>query len=511
MTAVADTPSHGSKMAAQKPFSAQPFSRIELLAPARDAAMGIAAIDCGADAVYIGPPRFGARAAAGNSLKDIKRLCTHAHACWARVYATVNTILRDDELPMAVALMHELYDCGVDAFIIQDAGLLECDLPPAPLIASTQMHNNTPAKVAFLEHVGFSRVILARELSLDDIKRIRAHTSIELETFVHGALCVSYSGRCFMSFALGGRSGNRGECAQPCRRVYSLVDSTGAVLARGRHLLSLKDMNRAAHLGDLIDAGVTSFKIEGRLKDIEYVRNTVAFYRIELDRIIAERGLAKASSGSCRFDFTPDPLRTFNRGFTPYFLSGRGDEGAVDTPKSLGEPVGAIIATRKDHYVVNATAELHRGDGICFFDADNVLQGTLVNDVRNDSVFPDKLIPVAGKTKLWRNSDVEFLKTLRNSRSMRMIAVRFRLVDDEKGFVIEVRDEDGNTASLALQAAKAGAEKPDKARATIKSQLSKCGGSGFVCDGVAIATKDPCFIPVSVLNELRRGALDALR
>jgi putative protease len=240
---------------------------VELLAPARDLACGLAAIDSGADAVYIGAPRFGARANAGNSLDALAALVEHAHTYWARVYVTVNTLLHDSELPQAVQLIYQLYDLGVDAIIIQDVGLLESDLPPIPLIASTQMHNHTPQRIAFLEAVGIRRVILARELDLDQIRAIRAQSGIELESFVHGALCVSYSGQCYMSYAIGGRSGNRGECAQPCRRRYSLVDAEGNVIVRDRHLLSLRDLNLSAHIGDLLDAGVTSFKIEGRLKD----------------------------------------------------------------------------------------------------------------------------------------------------------------------------------------------------------------------------------------------------
>ncbi|MFN2227390.1 MAG: peptidase U32 family protein, partial [Anaerolineae bacterium] len=243
------------------------MANIELLAPAQNLDVGLAAIDSGADAVYIGAPQFGARSRAGNSLQDIAALVQYAHTYWARVYVTVNTLLHDDELPQAVRLLHQLYDIGVDAAIIQDVGLLESDLPPLPLIASTQMHNHTPERIAFLEAIGFRRAILARELSLAQIRAIRARTSLELEAFVHGALCVSYSGQCYMSYAVGGRSGNRGECAQPCRRRYFLVDAEGRTVVEGRHLLSLRDLNLSAHLGELLDAGVTSFKIEGRLKD----------------------------------------------------------------------------------------------------------------------------------------------------------------------------------------------------------------------------------------------------
>ena len=283
------------------------MERVELLAPARDLCCGQVAIDSGADAVYLGAPRFGARQKAGNSLQDIAALVAHAHTYWARVYVTVNTLLYDDELPQAVRLIHELYDLGVDAVIIQDVGLLESGapwvLPPIALIASTQMHNHTPERVAFLEEVGFRRAILARELSLEQIRAIRARTSLELECFVHGALCTGYSGQCYLSYAIGGRSGNRGECAQPCRRKYSLVDADGRVLEPPRHLLSLRDLALDAELGALLDAGVTSFKIEGRLKDAAYVKNVVSWYRQQLDNALAERGLARASSGHSHAGF----------------------------------------------------------------------------------------------------------------------------------------------------------------------------------------------------------------
>jgi len=265
--------------------------RTELLAPARDLTCGVAAIDCGADAVYIGAPRFGAREDAGNAVEDIAALVAHAHAYWARVYATVNTILFDDEVHQARDLIWRLHEIGVDGIIIQDVGLLECDLPPIPLIASTQMHNNSPERVAFLDQVGFQRAILARELDLNQIRAIRRATGIGLECFVHGALCVSYSGQCYLSYALGGRSGNRGQCAQPCRKPCMLVDADGKVLARNRHLLSLRDLNLSEHLRELIEAGVCCFKIEGRLKDRLYVANVVASYRARLDEVLAEMGL----------------------------------------------------------------------------------------------------------------------------------------------------------------------------------------------------------------------------
>ena len=300
------------------------MNQIELLSPARDLETGMAAINCGADAIYLGPSRFGAREAVGNPLEDIERLAAYAHKYWAKVYVTVNTLLHDEELEDVQKLVSQLYQAGADAMIIQDAGLLELDLPPLPLFASTQMHNHTPERVAFLEKVGFQRAILARELTLDQIREIRARTHIELETFIHGALCVSYSGQCYMSYAIGGRSGNRGQCAQPCRRLYSLVGADGKTVANNRYLLSLRDLNLSQSAGDLIDAGICSFKIEGRLKDKSYVMNVVGYYRRLLDEILKQRNLRPSASGAVHLDFEPNPNKTFNRGYTTYFLHGRG-------------------------------------------------------------------------------------------------------------------------------------------------------------------------------------------
>jgi collagenase-like PrtC family protease len=331
-----------------------PLTRTELLAPARDLECGRAAVDAGADAIYIGAPRFGARANAGNPLSDIEALAAYAHRFWARVYVTVNTLLHDHEIQQATGLIEQLYGMGVDAIIIQDVGLLECDLPPISLIASTQMHNNSPEKVAFLEQVGFDRVILARELTVEEIRTIRQRTSIELEFFVHGALCVSYSGQCYMSYAIGGRSGNRGECAQPCRRLYSLVDGSGRLLAPDRHLLSLKDLSLAGDLDALIDAGVCSFKIEGRLKDRAYVTNVVSYYRQQLDDVLSSRGLGRSSSGQSHIGIAPDPAKTFNRGYTTYFLHGRNRHmAALASPKMVGEPLGQVTSMGSASFRLN--------------------------------------------------------------------------------------------------------------------------------------------------------------
>ncbi len=491
--------------------------QVELLAPAKDLECGRAAIDCGADAVYIGAPRFGARARAGNTLDDLRLLAEHAHTYWARVYVTVNTLLHDDELPQAVELIHELYRAGVDAIIIQDVGLLECELPPIPLIASTQMHNHTPERVAFLEQVGIRRAILARELSLDQIRAIRARTSIELESFVHGALCVGYSGQCYLSYAIGGRSGNRGECAQPCRRRYSLVDRDGRTLVEGRYLLSLRDLNLTAHLGNLLDAGVNSFKIEGRLKDRAYVANVVSWYRRELDRELAARGWARSSSGHSEAGFDPDVTKTFNRGYTTYFVEGRGEPpGALDSPKMVGEPIGTVAEVHGGSFMIDTPAALNSGDGLCWLDAQHELAGTLVNSVQPGGratrlrVTPEKMAGIRPGLALYRNHDHAFLRQVERSRPARRIAVQMRLAAGPAGFLLAVEDEDGNRAGSEIAAERVPALKPSQAEETARKQLASMGDTPFECSGVVLDWDRPYFLPVSALNTLRREALGRL-
>ncbi|MEQ8225541.1 MAG: peptidase U32 family protein, partial [Candidatus Eremiobacterota bacterium] len=353
------------------------MKKIELLSPAKDLECGMAAIKCGADAIYIGAERFGARVSAGNSPEDIKELVSFAHRYFARVYVTLNTILTDKETGQAKELMEKLYETGVDAFIIQDMGFLEMDLPPVPLFASTQCHNNSAEKIRFLEQVGFKRAILARELSLKEIKYIREKTEIELEFFVHGALCVCYSGQCYLSYAIGGRSGNRGDCAQPCRKIYSLVDESGNFIIKDKYLLSLKDLNLSGYIRELVDAGINSFKIEGRLKDINYVKNIVSFYRQKIDLA----GYKKTSSGNISINFTPDPEKTFNRGYTDYFFNGRRkDITSFNTPKSTGKSCGKILKCDKNSFYLTYHS-LKAGDGICFFDDTSILRGTSVKKV----------------------------------------------------------------------------------------------------------------------------------
>lgn len=487
------------------------MERVELLAPARDLETGLAAINCGADAVYIGATRFGAREAARNDLEAIEALARYAHKYWARVYVTVNTLLYDEELSEAERLIRRLYEIGVDGLIVQDVGLLELDLPPLPLIASTQMHNHTPERVRFLEEVGFQRAILARELTLDEIRRIRAHTHLELECFVHGALCVSYSGQCAMSYCLGGRSGNRGQCAQPCRRRYRLVDGKGRTLLGDRHLLSLRDLNLSDHLEELLAAGIRSFKIEGRLKDKTYVMNVVGHYRQRLDAILEGLGLRPASSGRCRLGFEPDPLKTFNRGYTSYFLHGRGAPlTSWDTPKWLGEMIGRVRAVDQRSFTLEGAISLRRGDGLSFLGPGRELYGTTVTAVEGSEVFPQRMDGLTVGALIYRNHDHAFYATLDKAAPTRAVAVTLRLEATPQGLALSARDEDANEASAELACKKVPAEKPKQALATIEKQLRSLGGSGFACTRLEIDLPEIYFLPVAALNDLRRRTLEQL-
>jgi putative protease len=485
---------------------------LELLAPAKDLECGQAAVDCGADAVYVGAPRFGAREAAGNTIADIEKLAAYAHRVWARVYATVNTLLRDDELAEAERLCWQLQEAGVDGLIIQDVGLLECDLPPLPLIASTQMHNQSAERVAFWEKVGFSRAILARELDLDQIRAIRAATSIELEAFIHGALCVSMSGQCSLSYALGGRSGNRGQCAQPCRRLYCLQDAAGATLVPDKHLLSLRDLNLSAGLRELVEAGITSFKIEGRLKNKAYVMNIVGHYRRKLDALLAELGGRRASSGQTTLGFEPDPDKTFNRGYTAYFLHGRGAAVASpDSPKHVGEPVGRVVDVRRDGFVLEAAAPLHSGDGISFFGRDQELHGTVVNQINGAAVFPEKLGGIERGLRVFRNHDHAFVSQVVRSQNQRRIEVDLRLSESATGFRLQAIDEDGVAAGAEIDCAPVLADKPDQARLVLERQLAKLGSSEFCASRVDLDLPRMPHVLLATLNGLRRDLVEELR
>lgn len=484
--------------------------RIELLAPARNLESGMAAVDHGADAVYIGAPRFGARAAAGNSLEDITRLTAYAHIFNARVYVTLNTILYEEELEEAEKMIWALYRAGVDALIIQDMGITRLNLPPIPLHASTQTDNRTSEKVKFLADTGFHRVILARELSIDQIADIHSSTGVELEVFVHGALCVSYSGQCYVSQACYGRSANRGECAQFCRLPFTMTDADGKIIAREKHLLSLKDLNRLDELENLLDAGVTSFKIEGRLKDITYVKNITAAYRGQLDGIMKRRPeFIRASSGKSRYTFKPQPDKSFSRGFTSYFLNGRtADIYSFDTPKSLGEEMGRVKEVRKGCITVAGIKSFNNGDGVCFIDHAGKLQGFRVNRVDGNKLYPQAMPVISKGVRLYRNLDQEFEKVLSKPSAERKIVVSIELGENNFGFSLTVADEDDNQITITLPLAKEHARTPQSEN--IRNQLSKLGNTPFEATKVDINLSENWFLPASVLADLRRQAVDKL-
>jgi len=485
--------------------------KIELLAPAKDGPTARAAILCGADAVYLGADRFGAREAAGNAMSVVREVVDFAHQYYARVYVTLNTLLHDRELPAARKMAHQLYDLGVDALIIQDVGLLELDLPPLPLIASTQMHNATVEKVKFWEDVGFSRVILARELTLEQIRQIRSRTYIELECFIHGALCVGASGQCYLSYALGGRSGNRGQCAQPCRRLHSLQDQRGKVLAEHRHLLSLKDLNLSEHLEELIDAGITSLKIEGRLKDIPYVANTVGFYRQKLDSILSRKGLERGSSGSVRLGFQPNPVKTFNRGFTDYGLAGKfSSVAALDTPKSIGEYVGTVARVEESAFVLEGAHDLHNADGICFLDRQRNLAGTVVNGIDGRRVYPQKMSGIYARQEIYRNLDHAFSRRFAGRIAERKIRLSMLLEESAQGLILCGVDEDGNRARVEIVGERQPARKKEAARQTILTQLTRLGHTIFDCSEVQLRTTDTYFLAVSRLNAAKRELIEQI-
>lgn len=483
---------------------------IELLAPAKDKKTAFAAIDCGADAVYIGSPRFGARVNASNSLDDIKEVVEYAHRFRVKVYVTINTIMSDDELKEAVELIYQLYDTGVDAIIVQDMGLLECKLPPIKLFASTQCHNSTLEKVKFLEKTGFSRVILARELSLEEIREIASNTGVEIETFVHGALCVSYSGQCYMSYAIGGRSANRGECAQPCRKKYSLVDSEGVVVAKDKHLLCLRDLNFSSDIRDLIDAGVSSFKIEGRLKDEDYIKNVVGFYRRKIDEVIANTEYERSSSGYSVPGFEPDVSKTFNRGYCEYFLHGRNKNiTSFDTPKSRGEYAGRVKEVFEKYFLFDG-CELNNADGICFFDERGELIGTSVNKAEGNKIFPQSMNGLRKGAEVFRNYNHKFSKMLESAKVLRKIAASVRFVEKAQCYELSAVDEDG--VRVVVEAGKNydKAMNQELAMNNIIKCLKKAGDSCFDIKDVMVEVEVYPFIPVSELNELRRGLLKKL-
>ena len=484
--------------------------RIELLSPAKDLACGIEAIRCGADAVYIGAPHFGARAAAGNSVDDIAQLVAYAHQYGVHVYATMNTIIFDDELEEARMLALKLHEVGVDALITQDMALQQMNLP-IPLNASTQMDNRTPEHVNALAALGFKRVILARELSLDEIKKIRHATDIELEVFVHGALCVSYSGRCYASQHCFGRSANRGTCAQVCRLAYDLVDVDGNVLVRQKHLLSLKDLNRSHSLEALMDAGVTSFKIEGRLKDVAYVKNVTAFYRQKIDEILSRRPeYRRASYGHEHIDFQPCLEKSFNRGFTDYFLRGRTEDvSAPDTPKSVGEPVGHVKAVRGREIKVGGLTTFHNGDGLCYFDSKGRLQGFRVNRVEGNVLHLSEAMPeVPLHAPLYRNYDAQFVNLVSKKSDERTIMLDIVLTESDIGFLLSGTDETGRHVQLAFPDEKQTARTPQRDR--VAKELSKLGGTCYEAGSVNVEWEMDYFLPAARVAGWRRALVEKL-
>ena len=487
------------------------MNTLELLAPAGNAAIGLAAINCGADAVYIGAPRFGAREAAGNSVSDIAALTRYAHRYNARVYIALNTILSDEEIPYAVRLAEQLWEAGADALIIQDMGLLEAGLPPIPLTLSTQGNCDTPEKAVFYEKCGFKRIILPREMSLAGIKAVRAAVSCELEFFVHGALCVSQSGQCYLSHALGGRSGNRGRCAQPCRKAYVCTDSDGNTVDVGKYPLSLRDFNLSKRLNSLYLAGITSFKIEGRLKDENYVKNVVSAYRAELDRILAKHSIPAASDGLAIPGFTPDLSKTFNRGYTMYFLDGNPkDIAANDTPKFKGELLGTAYEVREGSFKVKDSGKLHPGDGLAWHDRFGNLKGSLVNGVKDSRVRMESMVGIENGTRIYRNYDRLFIQGISKARSERKFRVRMEFRDYSGGFIISAEDELGRKAEKKVPTVKSSARNPVQAEETIRKQLCKTGESPFVVEKLEINMSAPYFLPVSILNDLRREILSRL-
>jgi putative protease len=526
--------------------------QLELLSPARTADIGIEAVNHGADAVYIGGPGFGARASADNSVSDIARLVKHAHRFHSRIFVTINTILRDDELEPARKLVRQLYDAGVDALIVQDMALLALDLPPIQLHASTQCDIRTPEKARFLQDAGMSQLVLARELTLAQIAQVRDGLTVPhpvtdtvptapaiLEFFVHGALCVAYSGQCNISHAQTGRSANRGDCSQACRLPYQVLDAQGRFVAHDKHVLSMKDNNQSANIAALVDAGIRSFKIEGRYKDMGYVKNITAHYRLLLDELLEQRPeLARASSGRCTYTFTPDPNQNFNREFTDYFVQGRKDDiGAFDSPKNPGQPIGWVthvsqgLGHGKDHIELETTdpdTVLHNGDGLCYHDLHKELVGLQTNRVeqlppakgqpastgQRWRVFPKD--PMGGFKDLRkgreinRNRSMDWVRTLEKPSADRRMGVWVVLADPAPDTLqLTLTDEDGHTASarttLALQPAH-GADPTTK----LPAQLARLGDTAFEALDVALRLSQPWFVPASVLNSLRREAVAEL-
>ena len=483
---------------------------LELLAPAKNLECGIAAIDHGADAVYIGADHFGARAAAGNSTDDIARLCSYAHQFGARVYVTVNTIVYDNEIDSVRRLLKRIGEAGADAILVQDMALVSMlsDIG-LEMHASTQTDNRTADKVEWLRGLGFKRVVLARELSVDEIAEIHAkHPDVELEVFVHGALCVSYSGQCYASQYCFQRSANRGECAQFCRLKFDLVDAEGKVIEHDRHLLSLKDMCQIDNLERLAEAGAVSFKIEGRLKDVAYVKNVTAAYSRRLDEIVAAHPdkYRRASFGRVDYGFDPDLRKTFNRGYTTYFADGRQpDIFSPDTPKALGEYVGKVKEVKRQCLTVSGVASFANGDGLCFINADRQLEGFRVNRAEGNHLYPSSMPRnLRQGVALYRNNDQQFERLLSRPSAVRRLSLTMSLSATESGFALDVATEDGRKARVEAKAEHTVAQKPQ--HENIVRQLSKLGTTIYDCTNITIPDDFPWFVPSSLLAQMRRDA-----
>ena len=482
---------------------------IELLCPARDYRAAIAAIECGADALYIGAESFGARRGATNTTEDIARVVDYAHLFGVRVYVTLNTILYENELKRAEELARRLIEIGVDALIVQDMAYRQMNLP-VELHASTQVCNMTPEGAKFLEDSGFTRVILERALSLEEIKSIRKSTTVDLECFIHGAICVGHSGRCYLSRSQSPRSGNRGECSQPCRLTYDLVTESGNVIIKGKHLLSVKDFDLSERIGELIDAGVMSFKIEGRLKDDNYVKNIVAYYRKKIDEALATRPhCAPLSSGHSEVEFTPDPKKSFTRDGGEYmYLGKRRGVASFDTPKAVGEYIGSVAVVGKRDLRIVSRTPLSAGDGLCFIAKDGII-GTNINRVEGDKIEPNRIDGIKPGMEVYRNYDHRFSQSVERSRSRRTIGVECTLRLEESGIVATFTDEDGNSATVERNVALDRANNSAKMRAVAEEQMAKSGDSIFRVKAVEVVGEE-FFATAKLLAEIRREALAEL-
>lgn len=482
---------------------------IELLAPARNAEIGIEAIRHGADAVYIGGPSFGARAAAGNSVADIQQLCSFAHIFGAKVYVTLNTILYDEELAEAERVVRQLYDAGVDALITHDLALLSLSLPPIALHASTQMDNCTPEKARMLEAAGYSQIVLARELSIAQIRAIHEATELPLEAFVHGALCVSYSGRCYASEYSFGRSANRGRCAQFCRLAFDLIDADGKAIVTNQHLLSLRDMNRSASLYEMMEAGVSSFKIEGRLKDASYVKNVTAYYRKAIDAVIEAHPdkFRRSSFGDSKISFCPQLNKSFNRGFTDYFLHGRTERmWNFVTPKSIGERIGRVDRVGRHSFVVAGDVKLNNGDGLVFVNPQGKFDGLRANRVEGREVFPLKMPNITPGTVIYRNEDRLWETTLVKKTAERTIPISISLDETSNGYLLSSHYDGQLLVQFAYDTDIQEAAKPQ--HDNIVRNLSKLGGTPFAAHEIIVNTHGDRFIPASILSDMRRILVD---